>query len=136
MPTPLEAHAAAKLAPDRSPQAGSSTLSNLCLLHLGTISLGLVVRFYATLTATMNARPAIGGGEGTQLMASDLQNALAYAHQANIDRYRKLLKTHLADHERQFIQQQLGEEEDALLEMDQRTAQLDCPNAAWTNPAM
>ena len=69
-------------------------------------------------------------------MVSDLQNALAYAHQANIDRYRKLLKTHLADHERQFIQQQLGEEEDALLEMDQRTAQLDCPNAAWTNPAM
>lgn len=69
-------------------------------------------------------------------MASDLQNALAYAHRANIDRYRRLLKTHLAHHEREFIEQRLGEEEDALLEVAQQAAQLDYPNAAWTNPAM
>ena len=60
-------------------------------------------------------------------MMSDLQNTLLYAHQANIDRYRKVLKTHLADHEREFIERRLGEEENALLEIAKRAEQSIAP---------
>ena len=56
-------------------------------------------------------------------MTSNLQNGLVYAHRANIDRYRRLLKTHLTEHERDFITRRLGEEEDALLEVANRTKQ-------------
>ncbi len=47
-------------------------------------------------------------------MASDLENALRSAHQANIDRYRQLLKADLTDNERQFIERQLADEQAAL----------------------
>jgi hypothetical protein len=67
-------------------------------------------------------------------MTSNLQNSLIYAHRANIDRYRMLLKTYLTGNERQFIERRLGEEEKALMEIAQRAALVDCPNAAWTNP--
>ena len=35
-------------------------------------------------------------------------------HQANIGRYRRILSTPLTDHERQFIERRLAEEEEAL----------------------
>lgn len=63
-------------------------------------------------------------------MNSKLQKSLLIAHQANIDRYRRLLKTHLTDHERDFIERRLAEEGDALLEIAQGTAEFDCPNDA------
>ena len=47
-------------------------------------------------------------------MTSDLNNALQAAHRANIDRYRRLLATHLTDHERQFVEQRIAEEQQAL----------------------
>jgi len=56
-------------------------------------------------------------------MISDLQNALLYAHRTNIDRWRRLLKTNLTNHERDFIATRLGEEESALLEITKRTQQ-------------
>jgi hypothetical protein len=37
-----------------------------------------------------------------------------WAHQANIERYRKILKTHLTETERQFIERRLAEEQQAL----------------------
>ena len=67
-------------------------------------------------------------------MTLDMQNALVFAHRANINRYRKLLNTHLTVNERQFIERRLGEEEKALLEIVQSAALVDCPNAAWTEP--
>ena len=37
-----------------------------------------------------------------------------WSHGANIERYRKMLKTHLTDNERQFIEQRISEEQEAL----------------------
>ena len=68
----------------------------------------------------------IVGEDGAQLM----QNAFIYAHRTNIDLYQRLLKTHLTDQERKFIERRLGEEENALLEIAQRAVQIDCCNAA------
>lgn len=50
-------------------------------------------------------------------MNSKPQKSLLIAHRANIGRYRRLLKTHLAEHEREFIERRLAEEEGALLEI-------------------
>jgi hypothetical protein len=47
-------------------------------------------------------------------MTSELNKALRSAHRANIDRYRRLLKTHLTDGERQFVERRIAEEEAAL----------------------
>jgi hypothetical protein len=47
-------------------------------------------------------------------MTSDLDKALRSAHRANIDRYRRLLQTHLNDGERQFVERRIAEEEMAL----------------------
>jgi hypothetical protein len=63
-------------------------------------------------------------------MTSDMQKVLEFAHRANIDRYRRLLKTYLTVNERQFIERRLGDEEKALIEIAHRTALVDCPNAA------
>ena len=67
-------------------------------------------------------------------MTSDLQQVILFAHRANIDRYRRLLKTDLTVNERQFIERRLGEEEEALMEVVQKAALIDCPNAAWNEP--
>lgn len=67
---------------------------------------------------------------GHRAMNSKLQESLLFAHRANIDRYRRLLRTHLTDHERAFIKRRLAEEERALLEIGQRAAELDCANDA------
>jgi hypothetical protein len=45
---------------------------------------------------------------------SDLQRAQLSAHQANIERYRPILGTHLTAAERRFVLRRLGEEHAAL----------------------
>lgn len=50
-------------------------------------------------------------------MKPDMKNALVFAHRANIDRYQRLLKTHLTVTERNFIERRLSEEEEELLEI-------------------
>lgn len=63
-------------------------------------------------------------------MTSDMKNAFVFARRANIDRYRRLLKTHLTVTERGFIERRLGEEEAALLEIVQEAELVDCRNVA------
>lgn len=62
-------------------------------------------------------------------MTSQLKFAQLYAHRANIDRYRKLMTTTLAVRERAFIEQWVGEEKQALHEIEEDTAQPNCPDA-------
>ena len=50
-------------------------------------------------------------------MTLALRNASVFAHQANINRYRKLLTSDLTVNEREFIERRLGEEEEALRQM-------------------
>ena len=45
-----------------------------------------------------------------------------WAHQANIERYRKIIKTHLTEVERQFIERRLAEEQQALRQIARETA--------------
>jgi hypothetical protein len=45
---------------------------------------------------------------------SELHTALLFAHQANIERYTKILKTYLTEVERDFVQRRLTEEQAAL----------------------
>ena len=47
-------------------------------------------------------------------MTSNLNKALRSAHRANIDRYRRLLQTHLTDDERQFVERRIAEEQQDL----------------------
>jgi hypothetical protein len=47
-------------------------------------------------------------------MTSELNKALQCAHRANVDRYRRLLQTHLTDSERQFLERRIAEEQLAL----------------------
>ena len=47
-------------------------------------------------------------------MTSDLNKALRSAHLANIDRYRRLLQSHLTGNERQFVERRIAEEQEAL----------------------
>jgi hypothetical protein len=58
-------------------------------------------------------------------MASGLESALRAAHRANIDRYRRLLKTDLTDIERQFVRRRLAEEQEALRQIAKTNALLD-----------
>jgi hypothetical protein len=48
------------------------------------------------------------------MMSKDWATAFQFAHQANIERYRKLLRTHLTDTERAFVERRLNEEQRAL----------------------
>jgi hypothetical protein len=43
-------------------------------------------------------------------MNRDTQNALIRAHQNNINRYARLLATHLTDHERTYVHRRMAEE--------------------------
>ncbi len=45
---------------------------------------------------------------------SQLDAAASFAHQENIERYKRILRTHLTDIERVFIQRRLAEEQAAL----------------------
>jgi hypothetical protein len=47
-------------------------------------------------------------------MGPDIQNAFVFAHQANIERYRKILETYLTTDERHFVESRLAEEQAAL----------------------
>jgi hypothetical protein len=51
---------------------------------------------------------------GSIIVAVDFDRAIRSVHQANIGRYRRILRTPLTDHERQFIERRLAEEEEAL----------------------
>lgn len=67
-------------------------------------------------------------------MKSDVKHALVFAHRTNIDRYRRLMKTHLTVNERQFIERRLDEEEQALMDIVQSAARLDCRIATLDEP--
>jgi len=47
-------------------------------------------------------------------MSPDFNSTLKYACRTNIERYQRLLKTYLTDHERQFVEHRLAEEQEAL----------------------
>jgi hypothetical protein len=47
-------------------------------------------------------------------MASDLEANLRWTRRANIERYRKILRTSLTAEERTFVERRLAEEEAAL----------------------
>lgn len=50
-------------------------------------------------------------------MRKDLDDALRWAHHANIERYRRLLATGLTANEREFIERRIAEEQEALLQI-------------------
>lgn len=50
-------------------------------------------------------------------MASDIQNNLLFAHKTNIERYRRILQTHLTPEERFFVERRLNEEQTAFEEL-------------------
>ena len=62
-------------------------------------------------------------------MISEVKRNARWAHQANIERYRKILKTRLSETERQFIDRRLTEEQQALrqtiLQFDESAARTD-----------
>lgn len=43
-----------------------------------------------------------------------IEAAFKFAHEANIERYSRLLSTHLSDTERTFVERRLAEEQRAL----------------------
>ena len=47
-------------------------------------------------------------------MTLELQSKLQFTHRANIDKYKKILKTYLTDEERHFVEQRLAEEQTSL----------------------
>jgi len=55
-------------------------------------------------------------------MAQELTAVLQFAHQANIDRYRRILATHLTTHERAFVERRLAEEQSALQQITRSAA--------------
>ena len=55
-------------------------------------------------------------------MTSDLTGTLRWAHQTNIARYQKLLKTYLTDHEHRFIERRLADEVEALRQLGMQSA--------------
>jgi hypothetical protein len=67
-------------------------------------------------------------------MTPNLREDLVFAHRTNIERYRRLLKTHLTVIEREFVERRLGEEERALMEIAQSAAHVNSPNVVWTEP--
>lgn len=58
-------------------------------------------------------------------MTADLDRAIQAVHRANVDRYRRLLATHLTGHERQFIERRMAEEQEALRKAGQSGPPLD-----------
>jgi len=68
-------------------------------------------------------------------MTPNKREKLVFAHRTNIEKYRRLLRTHLTDIEREFVERRLGEEE-ALLEVVQRATVFHCKDAAWSKPTM
>ena len=54
---------------------------------------------------------------------SDMEATFLFAHQTNIEKYKKILATDLPDHERRFVQRRLAEEQADL----QQFTRLDGP---------
>jgi len=52
-------------------------------------------------------------------MMSEVTRNARRAHEANIERYRRILKTHLTETERQFIERRLVEEQQDLRQTTQ-----------------
>ncbi len=50
-------------------------------------------------------------------MTAALRSTLRWVHQANIERYGRILRTNLTDDERRFVQRRLAEEREALKQM-------------------
>lgn len=68
-------------------------------------------------------------------MTLNMQSTMIFAHRANIERYRRLLKSRLTDHERKYVERRLGEEKKALLELGQGCAPVDYANTAQIEPS-
>ena len=47
-------------------------------------------------------------------MTSNSETTLRFVHQANIERYRRILKTYLTNKERTFVESRLAEEKSGL----------------------
>ena len=52
---------------------------------------------------------------------SEFNKALTFAYRTNIDRYQRLLRTHLAKKKRTSIEHRLADEEQAIRELDKST---------------
>ncbi len=52
-----------------------------------------------------------------QSAAAQTRQPFLFAHRANIERYEKLLQTHLTAHERVYVQRRLDEERHALAQI-------------------
>ncbi len=50
-------------------------------------------------------------------MSAALESTLRWTHEANIERYGRILQTHLTDDERRFVERRLAEEREALHQM-------------------
>jgi hypothetical protein len=48
---------------------------------------------------------------------SQLHAAMSFAHRENIERYKRILRTHLTENERGFLQRRLAEEQAALAQL-------------------
>jgi len=51
-------------------------------------------------------------------MAARLDETLKWVHRANIERYRRILQTPLSNEERSFVRRRIGEEQQAMTELD------------------
>jgi hypothetical protein len=61
-----------------------------------------------------NSQPFLKYAFGSLRMISDLVSTLRWAHEANIQRYQRLLETSLTDNERRFVERRIAEEQEAL----------------------
>lgn len=62
----------------------------------------------------MIQKPSPEIARGSLRMSTDLESTLRWAHEANLERYRRLLETCLTDNERQFVERRIAEEREAL----------------------
>ena len=64
--------------------------------------------------------------------------ASLFAHRMNIERYEKLLKSYLTDHERAFVQRRLEEERQLLLNLQDKpsTPSLSARLQSESNPTL
>src|SRR3954447_17657496 len=70
-------------------------------------------------TSSSEEGKSVEGGDKTKMMEE--QKARLRVHANNIHRYRRLLKGVLTDHERQFLEGRLSEEQSAVLRLNDRS---------------
>jgi hypothetical protein len=77
-----------------------------------------------------------GGSDrtGGWLKMAIVEYALCQAHRNNIERYERLLRTHLTDIERDYIELRLSEERDALQFVDSGLRGVDRPTSESLAP--